>query len=66
LPATWASAAFLLRADSQGDGVSVIDVEGADLDLPVGLATPIDLPQSAATTALNGHIVRAAGTRKPT
>lgn len=46
--------------------MSVIDVEGADLDLPVGLATPIDLPQSAATTALNGHIVRAAGTRKPT
>ncbi|MDG4795717.1 LysR family transcriptional regulator [Micromonospora sp. WMMD1082] len=51
---------FLPRAGSEDDGVSVIKVDGADLNLPVGLATSSDRPRSAATTALIGSIVRAA------
>ena len=52
---------LLPRAGSEEDGVSVVDVEDADLDLPVALATPSNRPPSAATTALIASILRAAG-----
>jgi DNA-binding transcriptional LysR family regulator len=51
---------LLPRAGSERDGVSVIDVQNADLALQVALATPSDRPSSAATTALIANLVRAA------
>ncbi|MDH2426880.1 LysR family transcriptional regulator [Sphaerisporangium sp. TRM90804] len=52
---------FLPRTGSEEDGVSVIDVDGADLDLPVALATSSERRPSAATSALVAGILRAAG-----
>ena len=51
---------LLPRTGSEQDGVSVIDIQDADLSLPVALATPSDRAPSAATTALIAAIVRAA------
>lgn len=51
---------MLPRPGSEEDGVSVIDVEDADLEIAVALATPSDRPPSAATTALIASILRAA------
>ncbi|MFB9849700.1 LysR family transcriptional regulator [Micromonospora andamanensis] len=52
---------LLPRVGSQEEGVSVIDVEDCDLDLPVAMATPLDRQPSAATSALLASIIRAAG-----
>jgi len=51
---------FLPRAGSEGEGVSVVDVADADLDLRVGLAVSQHGEPSAATSALADAIVRAA------
>ncbi|MEU4532113.1 LysR family transcriptional regulator [Micromonospora ureilytica] len=51
---------FLPRAGSEGEGVSVVDVADADLDLRVGLAIAQQREPSAATSALADAIVRAA------
>jgi DNA-binding transcriptional LysR family regulator len=47
------------------DGVSIIEVEDADLDLPIAVATPSDRPLSPATSALLASILRAAGRPAP-
>lgn len=52
---------LLPRSGSEGDDVRVIDVEDADLDLPIALALPGDRQPSAATAALLAAILRAAG-----
>ena len=51
---------FLPRLGSEEDGICVIDVQGADLALPIALATPADIEPTAATTALAAQIIRAA------
>jgi DNA-binding transcriptional LysR family regulator len=53
--------ALLPKASSDDDGVCVIDVEDADLDLAIAVATPSDRQPSTATSALLASILRAAG-----
>jgi DNA-binding transcriptional LysR family regulator len=57
---------LLPRAGSEEEGICVIDVEGADLDLPIALAMPSDRRPSAATAALLDSILRATGRRSRT
>ncbi|GIJ12288.1 hypothetical protein Van01_55020 [Micromonospora andamanensis] len=52
---------LLPRAGNAEDGVSVFDVENADLDLPVAVALPSDRQPTAATAALLTSILRAVG-----
>jgi DNA-binding transcriptional LysR family regulator len=53
---------LLPRVGSDEDqGISVIDVDRHDLDLPVAVALPTDRQPSAATAALLASILRAAG-----
>jgi DNA-binding transcriptional LysR family regulator len=49
---------LLPRIGSEEDGVSVVDIDDADLDLPVALATSSDRRPSAATAALVASILR--------
>jgi len=51
---------FLPRLGSEDDDLSVIDVKGVDLVLPIALGTPAETEPSAATTALTTQILRAA------
>ncbi|MDG4825411.1 LysR family transcriptional regulator [Asanoa sp. WMMD1127] len=54
--------AFLPRSCvGDGEHVAVVDVAGADLDLPIALATPADRPPSRATAALIDALLAAAG-----
>ncbi|GAA0460923.1 LysR family transcriptional regulator [Paractinoplanes deccanensis] len=55
--------ALLPRSGSEEEGLSVVDIEDADLDLPVAVAMPGDRRPSAATAALLTSILRAAGRR---
>jgi len=52
---------FLPRTGSAEEGLSVVDVRDADLDLRVALAVPHERQPAAATTALLNAILRAAG-----
>jgi DNA-binding transcriptional LysR family regulator len=54
------------RQGSEEDELSVIEIEDADLDLPVAVAVPSDRQPSAATAALLARILRAAGRHRPT
>jgi DNA-binding transcriptional LysR family regulator len=53
--------ALLPAAGSEDDGVAVIEVESADLNLPVTVAMPADREPSAATAALLARILRTVG-----
>ncbi|GIF45877.1 LysR family transcriptional regulator [Asanoa ferruginea] len=57
--------ALLPRVGSEHEDVAIIDVEDADLDLPIAVATPTDRQPSAATSALLASILKAAGRRPP-
>ena len=52
---------LLPRVGNEEEGVSVIDVENADSNLPIALATPSDRPPTAATGALIASTLRASG-----
>ncbi|MEU4690456.1 LysR family transcriptional regulator [Actinoplanes sp. NPDC023714] len=52
---------LLPRAGSEEEGISVIDIEQADLTLPVAVALPSERQPSAATAALLASILRTVG-----